>query len=56
MIEKTKRLDDKIEKLEKQYIEAKNQAQDYLHQLLISRNDASSEYEKKIFTEIQDLK
>lgn len=56
MIEKNKRLDDKIEKLEKQYIEAKNQAQDYLHQLLNTRNEASSEYEKRIFTEIQDLK
>lgn len=56
MIEKVKRLEDKLDRTEKEYIEAKNQAQEYLFQLLNSRTDQTSAYEKRIYGEISELK
>ncbi|CAD8157235.1 unnamed protein product [Paramecium pentaurelia] len=56
LLEKVKRLEDKLDRTEKEYLEAKNQAQEYLFQLLNSKTDQTQAYEKRIYSEIADLK
>lgn len=56
LTEKLKRLEDKLDKAEREYIEAKNQAQEYLFQLLNVKNEAMQSYEKRIYSELSDIK
>ncbi len=52
LLEKLKRLEDKLDRNERDYLDAKNQAQEYLFQLLNVRNESTQDYEKKIYKEI----
>ncbi|EGR29131.1 progesterone immunomodulatory binding factor 1, putative [Ichthyophthirius multifiliis] len=56
LIEKNKRCEDRIDRLQKEYQEAKDQAAEYLFQLLNHRNTANVDFEKRIHKEIGELR
>lgn len=56
MHEKNKRLDDRVDRLEKDMIEAKNQAQEYLFQLLNQKNATTVDFEKRLNKEMMELR
>jgi progesterone-induced-blocking factor 1 len=55
-LEKNKRLDDRVDKLETELIEAKNQAQSYLFKLLDHKTETIADYEKRVNKEINELR
>jgi progesterone-induced-blocking factor 1 len=56
LLEKNKRLEDRIDKLEEEVISAKNQAQEYLFQLLNNKNQAALQFEQRINKELNDAR
>ena len=56
LIEQNKRVEDRVDRLENELLEAKNQAQEYLFQLLNQKNKTVVDYENKINKELSELK
>ena len=48
LLEKNKRVEDRIEKMESELIESKNQAQEYLFRLLNHKTETIADYERKV--------
>lgn len=56
LIEKERRLQDRLDRLEAELLSAKNESREYLSQLLNLKTDSVANYEQKIYREINELK
>eukprot|EP01017_Pseudomicrothorax_dubius_P034085 TRINITY_DN4630_c0_g1_i1.p1 TRINITY_DN4630_c0_g1~~TRINITY_DN4630_c0_g1_i1.p1 ORF type:complete len:634 (+),score=208.33 TRINITY_DN4630_c0_g1_i1:584-2485(+) len=56
IMDKNKRMEDKISKLEQELLDSKRQTNDYLQKLLTTKDHSIVEYEKKINKEILELR
>lgn len=56
LLEKNKRVEDRLDRLETELLNEKNRSQEYLHQLLNLKTDSISSYEQRIYKEISELK
>lgn len=56
MSEKNKRLEERLDRLENDLKEAKDQAQEYLFRLLNHKTETVADYEKKVNTQINELR
>lgn len=56
LIEKNRRLEDRLDRLEAELLSEKNRSQEYLQQLLNLKTDSVSGYEQRIYREISELK
>lgn len=56
LLEKNKRVEDRLDRLESELLNEKNRSQEYLHQLLNLKTDSISSYEQRIYKEISELK
>ena len=56
LLEKNRRLEDRLDRLESELLNEKNRSQEYLQQLLNLKTDSVAGYEQKIYREISELK
>jgi progesterone-induced-blocking factor 1 len=56
LLEKNKRLEDRLDRLEAELLAEKNRSQEHLQQLLSLKTDSVSSYEQRIYREIAELK
>ena len=56
LVEKNRRLEDRLDRLEAELLSEKNRSQEFLQQLLNLKTDSVASYEQKIYRQISELK